>query len=256
MRKSISMVVSLVWIVCAGYPTRSNVGANHIYYGSHEEQQAYTASDYVQDGLVAMWDGIENAGWGVHDNNATVWKDLVGTQDMVLSQFGSFSDDSLVCAGGGYAASRGALFADFIYAEAVVEYDSLERQNGNIVIWGEYSGMTYYSASMDLFIYNDTLIQTGGSNVFYEKPNIRNLILQYTRPYSSDVFARANGVNLTRYAKVDNWATRYGIGFFGGRQSGYSYRGKIKRVAMYSRIPTAAEIAANYAIDKVRFNVP
>ena len=37
-----------------------------------------TASDYVQDGLVAMWDGIENAGWGVHDPNATTWKDLTG----------------------------------------------------------------------------------------------------------------------------------------------------------------------------------
>ena len=212
---------------------------------------------YVTDGLVAMWDGEWNAGGGVHDANATVWKDLIGTQDMSLSQYGSFSDDSLVCAGTGYAASRGTLFADFIYAEAVVEYDSLERQNGNIVIWGEYSGMTYYSASMDLFIYNDTLIQTGGSNVFYTKnADDKLFLLQYTRPNSSDVFACANGVNLTRYAKTDNWATRYGIGFFGGRQSGYSYSGKIKRVAMYSRIPIASEIAANYAIDKARFNLP
>ena len=32
-----------------------------------------TARDYVQDGLVAMWDGIENAGWGVHYYSDTVW---------------------------------------------------------------------------------------------------------------------------------------------------------------------------------------
>ena len=37
-----------------------------------------TARDYIQDGLVAMWDGIENAGWGKHDENATNWVDLVG----------------------------------------------------------------------------------------------------------------------------------------------------------------------------------
>ena len=37
-----------------------------------------SAKSYIQDGLVAMWDGIENAGWGVHDPNATVWKDLSG----------------------------------------------------------------------------------------------------------------------------------------------------------------------------------
>ena len=33
---------------------------------------------YVPDGLVAMWDGEWNAGGGVHDPNATVWKDLSG----------------------------------------------------------------------------------------------------------------------------------------------------------------------------------
>ena len=45
-----------------------------------------TARDYVQDGLIAMWDGIENAGWGVHDQNATVWKDLTGNgYDLPLS---------------------------------------------------------------------------------------------------------------------------------------------------------------------------
>lgn len=31
---------------------------------------------YVTNGLVAMWDGEWNAGGGVHDPNATVWKDL------------------------------------------------------------------------------------------------------------------------------------------------------------------------------------
>ena len=39
---------------------------------------AETARDYVQSGLVAMWDGIENAGWGTHDPNATTWKNLKG----------------------------------------------------------------------------------------------------------------------------------------------------------------------------------
>ena len=44
-----------------------------------------TARDYVQDGLVAMWDGIENAGWGEHDATATTWKDLVGNMDCSTS---------------------------------------------------------------------------------------------------------------------------------------------------------------------------
>lgn len=36
-----------------------------------------TAKSYVQNGLLAMWDGIENAGFGVHDPDATYWVDLV-----------------------------------------------------------------------------------------------------------------------------------------------------------------------------------
>jgi hypothetical protein len=42
----------------------------------------YSAKSYIQDGLIAMWDGIENVGYGVHDENATVWKDLVGNSDI------------------------------------------------------------------------------------------------------------------------------------------------------------------------------
>ena len=44
-----------------------------------------TARDYIQDGLVAMWDGIENAGWGKHDENATNWVDLVSGYTLKLT---------------------------------------------------------------------------------------------------------------------------------------------------------------------------
>ncbi len=37
----------------------------------------FDATDYVQDGLVALYDGIENAGVGVRDGSAAIWKNLV-----------------------------------------------------------------------------------------------------------------------------------------------------------------------------------
>ena len=43
------------------------------------------ASSYVQSGLVACWDGIENAGAGTHDADATVWKDIVGGYEFALT---------------------------------------------------------------------------------------------------------------------------------------------------------------------------
>ena len=32
---------------------------------------AYDSSSYVQNGLIAQWDGIDNQGTGTHDPNAT-----------------------------------------------------------------------------------------------------------------------------------------------------------------------------------------
>jgi hypothetical protein len=52
-----------------------------------------TARDYVQDGLIAMWDGIENAGWGTHDPNATEWKDLMGSLDATTIDSPIFGDN-------------------------------------------------------------------------------------------------------------------------------------------------------------------
>ena len=62
-----------------------------------------TVKDYVQDGLVAMWDGIENAGLGVHDPNATTWKDLSGNgHDLLLSGTASVGADHAELDGSGF----------------------------------------------------------------------------------------------------------------------------------------------------------
>lgn len=39
---------------------------------------ALDAHSYVQKGLVACYDGIDNAGTGVHDSTAATWADLSG----------------------------------------------------------------------------------------------------------------------------------------------------------------------------------
>lgn len=42
------------------------------------------AMRYSQDGLIAHWDALENIGYGKHDANATVWKDLAGNTNATL----------------------------------------------------------------------------------------------------------------------------------------------------------------------------
>ena len=43
-----------------------------------------TAKAYVQSGLVAHWDAVENVGYGRHSDETKVWKDLVGGYDMTV----------------------------------------------------------------------------------------------------------------------------------------------------------------------------
>ena len=42
------------------------------------DDRLHDCSEYQQSGLIAHWDGIENAGRGKHDGSATTWTDLVG----------------------------------------------------------------------------------------------------------------------------------------------------------------------------------
>ena len=39
---------------------------------------ALTSRSYVQDGLVAQYDGIDNAGYGIHSDSTNIWVDLTG----------------------------------------------------------------------------------------------------------------------------------------------------------------------------------
>ena len=58
-----------------------------------EDSKFYIAVNkygYVLDGLELYYDGIDNTGEGVHDNNSTVWKDLSGNNhDGTLNNFGA-----------------------------------------------------------------------------------------------------------------------------------------------------------------------
>lgn len=60
---------------------------------------AVDSRDYVASGLVAHWDGIENAGRGLHSPTLSAWKDLVGTSDITLPEWVAVSERGLVSTG-------------------------------------------------------------------------------------------------------------------------------------------------------------
>lgn len=69
------LLVALVSSVSFSAPVRSMLGADGSEF---VESEPLSAADYIQDGLVCMFDGIENVDWGIHDSDATTWTDLVG----------------------------------------------------------------------------------------------------------------------------------------------------------------------------------
>ena len=80
---------------------------------------AYTSADYVQSGLIGQWDGIENAGVGIHSGTTNIWKDLVGDCDLTLTANGSWSDggDALIVSG--YSAAADAPAPEYKTIEIV-----------------------------------------------------------------------------------------------------------------------------------------
>ena len=223
-----------------------------------------TAKDYVQSGLIAMWDGIENAGWGTHDPNATVWKDLVGSLDAEKSGSPMVGDKFTNTSNGYWILPSGILSivqADNLTAEVVFKSDGIDRSNQGVVgigdnraLWlffgnppsGTSSSLTWQvrSSSGIRVWYNEGTFGAGThSSSVVNNNKVCNCYLDATlRTKTVDVAAG------TSTSSSSLWL---------GRMTGYNnFYGNIYSIRLYSRALTADEIAANYAIDKARFNLP
>lgn len=62
-----------------------NQGTGAFLYGADVYRVPSTIGQYVRNGLVAMWDGIENAGVGMRCDSPSTWKDLAGTNAAQIS---------------------------------------------------------------------------------------------------------------------------------------------------------------------------
>lgn len=209
-----------------------------------------TARDYMQDGLIAMWDGIENAGCGVHDPNATTWTEVIGGKTFDLSSGIEFGDD---CARttSDFSGVRWALTPDkeFQHLTAVFKTSSTEIQ---FVVLGlktrqciGVSGSSFGIGLRQAIPANNIV-----GNRFSISANYATASSQ-----TADS-AYVNGVENTNRSYV-NYANPLSGGLaIGGGYNSMPFFGEIFNIRIYSRELTAEEIAANYAIDKARFNLP
>ena len=208
-----------------------------------------TEKDYIQDGLVAMWDGINNTGHG-HDPEATVWKDLVGNCD--LSRRGTPLVKQLCIGFDGSCCFYGtSQFGTICTIESVVDAKTqigtadpeLVRLNGTRQ-YKEYvnsGGLTLGISNVGR-MHNDKKVNTGPHSfswVFETSPQLAYLDGSYWQSWAKDYPQTGTGVVI-------------------GAGSSELYRpgvGDVYNVRLYSRALSPAEIAHNYFIDKIRFGL-
>ena len=236
-----------------------------------------TAKDYVQDGLIAMWDGIENAGPGVHDPNATVWKDLVGGYDIPLNEgCYAWKDDQIEstlvtpgqCAGIvniprlDYA--KGSFHVESINVPVDVKKvnAALEGIGGSDEFWSTGTACEYIS-------YENPYGFTTNVGSQYQPPWGRSM--RFNAPITGTCVDSLNfknpGAEPKTFGRNGSMITPHLIGYVGqtwvGNPKGIMRVLKstnsiyaLKCLRVYDRDLSPDEIAANYAIDKARFNLP
>ena len=234
------------------------IAARQIAFG-RGAAKGYTAKDYVQDGLVVMWDGIENAGWGNHDDTATVWKDLTENgRDLTLTSHGSWSPLGLVCDGVGYAArgkildipSKDILTVEVVYSSNMADVGIVAilgkapSENRGVFLTqrgGKLCGMSVQSANL------------GMKNSIHCADEVKSAAFVYSE--SDMAYAMLNGLEVATGYTFTSYASYYYA--VGGRadNTDVPLPCEIMAIRVHNRALTAEEIAHNYEIDKARFGI-
>lgn len=225
---------------------------------------------YVTDGLIAMWDGEWNAGPGKHDANATTWKDCA--QGYIAT-----TTDTAYTWGSNYCSSPSFRFFCPVSVGEMVNaatrskaftiesvYSSPDTTN-NVIAFATCNGSNIY----DRIDFNNspnnvlTCNFNNTSTTTFQIPTVLNRFSVPTRfvytPVSGgvnvQVINRTTDLNITSAASIPATVNRIAE-FTLGRPSFVSMKNTVfYRIAFYSRALSAAEVAANYAVDKARFNL-
>lgn len=206
----------------------------------------YHAKDYVQGGLVAMWDGIENAGWGTHDPNATVWTNLV-TGGASANVGDRTWGDSWLETTGTLDLNLSDNEPNSRTMEVVFQTASSDVQN---VIMSMYTRRVIGTAGTSIGIapYSAIPVDTVSGRVW-------SVAVVYPNESNTPDAAYINGlVNTDRTS--GNFTNPVSSGIRIGGYYSNPFGGKVHCIRLYSRQLASAEIAHNYAVDKERFSLP
>lgn len=258
------------------------IAARQIAFGK-AAGKGLSAKSYIQDGLVAMWDGIENAGWGEHDSDTLIWKDLVGNNDVVsltaLSQDTRFWKNNAFCfaslSGVGLQAVpderlKQAFYSDSLYIEAVCSTNGfgnnnsvlLQSSNGTTtdgVLFGSVNSQEVMFGKSDSWASDRIRVAIGSSWNFNNRViKVGALLGEKHQEVFVSFFdnGETKSVSADKEFVLAQDLTSLYLGSYSWT-SGRSrlFLGDINNIKIYSRALTAEEIAHNNTVDKARFGL-
>lgn len=222
-----------------------------------------TARDYVQDGLIAMWDGID------HGNDPLIWRDLSGNGNDATQRVAtgwSWADKSYVGVGPNNGFRVPQTFSSALReavehhtVELVFKPNSWRRQT----IFGQYNGNV--GAGLSYEFYNRA---QSFRAYYYAMPDYSVEAWSSTQMQRMTVAVVCDGSQLSIYVDGVKTGQSYqptantiheGLSMIiGGENSrtNMSIGGALFCVRVYSRSLTEEELKHHVKIDNERFNLP
>lgn len=256
-------ILPVLAIFALASPIKSDEAAKSLAFAD-DASAIPSASEYIQDGLIAMWDGVENAGWG-HSDSSTRMVDLVSDVATIPFPAGRDGNWFLNTSWRNYKLTDLNLSVESITIEVVfkkpVSLEVTMRYNpitviasseGQSVMWQNTDGLArMYVAIRDLRY---------ASSLYLDWADLESGIgTAWT--YDVGESLKANGYVNGMLVKQSNAVSLSGRKVSDLRlnadstQVSYApcYVGCIR---LYDRALSPDEIAYNHDLDRLRFNLP
>lgn len=234
---------------------RSMVAARGSFFGRGAGGGGWV-NPYVTDGLVAMWDGIWNGGYETHNASATTWKDLAGSNALDCSSNLTWGDNCAQISGdtcfGNDIYDVVGCSIEFVWQDSQVgttrNYISVGGGAGISSPWYSHTGCgSAAGVNMSNGFSNGNTPSTNKQNIrsysFVRGPAGNNTLNQYW-------------IDGTRYENLYYYPASFLGSISGVHMMANTGVMKSYCTRIYNRALTAAEVAANNAVDKARFNLP
>ena len=239
---------------------------------------------YVTDGLALRLDGIDNAGVGVHDDAATVWKDISGN-DRDAFLYGNadgtshwtkdgfyFNFNAVFATTATFAFGTQYTFEVLLDAKRSDWWNDTTEKDILVSSAGIDGGAIYYKAANAILCHRSNTTTGSAWNAmpgFYQLATVKYLaalrngsktalITGTTYPnteYDVSNGAPANFVTNAWLVGSKNTTIDPTTWLVGGRTTApaNTTKGTVKSVRLYNRLLTEAELARNREVDEARF---